>query len=203
MFNYKGSKIQLRPLRPDDKERSIIWRNDPEIRDMALSYRFPVTDVMEDTWYRKALTGEDESKVYFSIENLNDGKHIGFVHLYNIDYLARVAYFGVVIGDKTEHGKGKATEAMHILFCFAFLQLNLRKLNLEVASFNYKALSLYEMFGFKREGILKQQIFISGKYYDKHSMCIFRDEYFEKYPHFKHHEIKEGMHDSRHTDRLI
>ncbi len=189
MFSYKGRKIQLRPLHRDDIERSIKWRNDPVIRDMALSYRYPVTELMEESWYKKMLTGEDRSTVYFSIENLDDENHIGFIHLYNIDYLARVAYFGVVIGERSEHAKGKATEAMHILFNYAFLELNLRKLNLEVASFNIRALTLYNKFGFESEGLLKQQIFISGKYYDKHCMCIFRDSYFEKYPDYKRHLI--------------
>ncbi len=193
MFNYKGKKILLRPLDPGDIERSIIWRNDPEIRDMALSYRYPVTVAMEESWYKKMLTGDDRSMIYFSIDNIEHQNHIGFIHLYNIDYLARNAYFGIIIGDKTEQRKGKATEAMHILFCYAFLQLNLRKISLEVASFNKRALSLYDSFGFKNEGILKQQIFLSGKYYDKYSMCIFRDEYLEKYPQYKQHEIKEEL----------
>ncbi len=189
MFSYKGKKIQLRPLQLADKERSIIWRNDPDIRDMALSYRFPVTEAMEDNWYKKVMTGEDPTKVFFAIENISDGKHIGFIHLYNIDYIAANAYFGVTIGDKSEHGKGKASDAMHILFQFAFKHLNLHKINLEVASFNTKAVELYHKFGFKREGVLRKQLYISGQYFDKYCMGIFREEYFKKYPECLTEEI--------------
>lgn len=181
MFSYKGIKIQLRPLQAGDKERSIIWRNDPELRDMALSYRYPVTEIMEDSWYRKALTGEDQSKVYFSIENLDNNKHIGFIHLYNVDYIARHTYFGIVIGDKYEQGKGKAVEAMHILFQFAFNHLNIRKINLEVADFNNKAIALYKEFGFTIEGVLRQQLYIDGAYHDKYCMGLFKEEYSKKY----------------------
>lgn len=193
MFSYKGRKIQLRPVQPDDKERSIIWRNDPEIGDMALSYRYPVMDSMEDSWYKKILTGEDQSNVYFSIVNITDGKHIGFVHLYNIDYIARNAFLGIVIGDKSEHRNGKATEAIHIIICYAFMQLNLIKINLEVASFNNKAISLYKTLGFMTEGILRKQLFLSGKYYDKQCMCIFRDDYYIQYPEYKLHEITDEV----------
>jgi diamine N-acetyltransferase len=191
MFTYKGKKIKLRPLQLADKERSIIWRNDPEIRDMALSYRFPVTEVMEDNWYKKAMTGEDSSKVFFAIETISDGKHIGFIHLYNIDYIAANAYFGVTIGEKSEHGKGKATEAMHIIFQFAFKHLNMHKINLEVASFNRRAIDLYHKFGFQTEGVLREQLYISGQYYDKYCMGIFRDEYFKKYPQHLFEEANE------------
>lgn len=185
MFSYKGKKIKLRPVQVADRERSIIWRNDPEIRDMALSYRYPVTDLMEDSWYQRVLSGNDKTKVYFAIENLNDGKHIGFINLYNIDYIADNAYFGIVIGEKSEQCKGKAVEAMHICFLFAFKELNLRKINLEVISNNRRAIEIYHLFGFHDEGVLKQQIYINGRYLDKIVMGIFRSEYFEKYPEYK------------------
>lgn len=192
MLSYKGKKIQLRPLKFTDKERSIIWRNDPAIRDLALSYRFPVTEAMEDNWYNKAMAGEDPTKVFFAIENCSDSKHIGFIHLYNIDYIASNSYFAITIGDKSEHGKGKATEAMHILFQFAFKHLNMHKINLEVASFNSKAVDLYHRFGFKKEGVLRKQVYISGHYYDKYCMGIFRDEYYKKYPEYLSEEVSEN-----------
>lgn len=185
MLSYKGRKIRLRPIQVNDKERSIIWRNDPEVRDMSLSYRFPVTEVMEDNWYRKALTGEDHQRVLFSIENVDDRKHIGFANLYNLDYIASVCYFSILIGDKEEQGKGKSREAMHLLFRFAFEHLNIRKINLEVASFNKKAIRLYNSFSFTTEGVLKQQLYINGDYHDKISMCIFKDDYYKKYSDIK------------------
>lgn len=189
MFSYKSKKIQLRPLQLSDMERSILWRNDPDIRDMTLSYRFPVTQVMEENWYRKSMAGEDHTKVFFAIENNDDGKHIGFTHLYNIDFISSNAYFGIVIGDKSEHGKGKSKEAIHLILQFAFKQLNLHKINLEVASFNKKAIAVYRSFGFSTEGILKEQIFMDGLYYDRISMAIFRDDYYQLYPHYKAMEI--------------
>lgn len=191
MFSYKSKKIKLRPVQLSDKERSLEWRNDPEIRDMALSYRFPITQEMEESWYSKVLTGEDQSKVYFAIDNIDDDKHIGFIHFYNIDYIASNAYFGITIGDKSEHGKGKAREAIHLLVQYGFKFLNLHKINLEVASFNSKAIRLYRSFGFKTEGILKDQLFIDGLYHDKISMAIFREEYYDLYPELKNTELND------------
>lgn len=182
MFKYEGKKVRLRPLQLNDKERSIIWRNDPEIRDRALSYRFPVTEPMEDNWYNKMLTGDDSTKVYFAIENKDDRQHIGFIHLYDIDYISSTCYFGIIIGEKDQQGQGKSIDAMHIIFRYAFSFLNLRKINLEVASFNHKAIRIYKKFGFTEEGVLRQQIFMCGNYYDKHSMGLFKEEYYKLYP---------------------
>jgi UDP-4-amino-4,6-dideoxy-N-acetyl-beta-L-altrosamine N-acetyltransferase len=186
MFSYEGRNVRLRPLQLSDKERSIIWRNDPEIRDRALSYRFPVTDAMEDNWYTKMMTGDDSTKVYFSIENKDDNKHIGFIHLYDIDYISSTCYFGIIIGERDQHGKGKSVDAMHIMFRYAFNYLNLRKINLEVASFNHKAFRIYKKFGFVEEGVLRQQIFMCGNYYDKITMGLFKEEYYTHYPRKRH-----------------
>src|SRR5262249_12170882 len=38
-----GRVARLRPLRAADRATSVRWRNDPDIRDNVLGYRFPIT----------------------------------------------------------------------------------------------------------------------------------------------------------------
>ncbi|MBI5681835.1 MAG: GNAT family N-acetyltransferase [Deltaproteobacteria bacterium] len=158
-------------------EKSIIWRNDPDTRENALGYRFPVTEKMEDKWYESALDDQSRTRVIFAIVSLKDNALIGFIHLNRIDWIARVAYFGITIGDKEFQGKGMGPDAMEILFNYAFELLNLRKICLEVASFNEKAIRLYQRFGFKEEGVLKEQLFLEGNYHDVVLMRLFDSEF--------------------------
>jgi len=60
---------------------------------------------------------------------------------------------------------------------FAFDQMNINKLRLNVYSFNERAIKSYEKCGFIREGVLRQEIFRDGKYYDTIVMGILRAEY--------------------------
>ena len=41
----RDEAIELRALEPQDAAVTIAWRNDPEIRDQLLSFRFPVSHV--------------------------------------------------------------------------------------------------------------------------------------------------------------
>ena len=94
-----GQKCRLRPVRRSDIEASLAWRNDPAVRDPALGYRFPVTEVMEQRWYDQVLGDDSGRRASFAIEELADGRLAGFVHLTSIDWSCRSVQFGIVIGE--------------------------------------------------------------------------------------------------------
>src|SRR5262245_28735354 len=143
-----GRLVVLRPLRNSDRACSVRWRNDPEIRDNILGYRFPVTDAMEADWVAAVLKDQSRTRVVLAIEDKSDGALVGFVYLNNIDWFARNAEFGILIGERSRHGKGLAKDALALVACYAFRTLNLNRLYLRVVSFNKRALRLYPSLGF-------------------------------------------------------
>jgi len=181
MISYSGERVRLRPLRRSDAETSVVWRNDPVIRENLLGYRFPVTEKMEEKWFESALDDQSRLRVVFAIETIEDAVLIGFINLNQIDWIAKNCYFGISIGNKKYHGKGLAPESMRIMFRYAFDCLNLRKICLEVATFNNNAVALYNKFGFVEEGLLKEHIYLEGKYHDVILMRIFDHEFRNKY----------------------
>ncbi|WP_308524438.1 GNAT family protein [uncultured Tissierella sp.] len=60
---------------------------------------------------------------------------------------------------------------------FAFNRLNLHKLDLEVRSYNERAIRCYEKCGFKEEGRIRENFFTDGKYTDTLFMGILKREY--------------------------
>ena len=48
----------------------------------------------------------------------------------------------------------------------------IKKINLRVRTDNKRAISLYEKKGFLREGRIRKEIFIDGKYYDHYWMSL-------------------------------
>jgi UDP-4-amino-4,6-dideoxy-N-acetyl-beta-L-altrosamine N-acetyltransferase len=177
MLSYEGERIRLRPVRRADLEKTILWRNDPAIRENMLGLRFPVTEKMEEKWYESVADDPSRSRVVFAIEKLADAELVGITHLSQIDWIARVAFFGIYIGDSRHHGQGMGREAMDILFRYAFDGLNLRKICLQVASYNEAAIRLYRCYGFKEEGVLKEQCYLEGSYHDVILMRLFADEF--------------------------
>lgn len=177
MISYTGKKVRLRPLRMSDKAHSQLWRNDPEVRENVLGYRFPVTEAMEDRWYEGALRDSGGKRAIFAVEDLTDDACVGFVQLNRIDWIARTAYLAIVIGDRSRQGRGLGADALRVLFRYGFDCLNLRKICLEVPSYNQRAQQLYGDLGFASEGTLREQIFLENQYHDLILMGLFREAF--------------------------
>jgi len=169
--------VVLRPLGAGDHQHSVRWRNDPEIRDNILGYRFPVTDEMEADWVNAVLKDQSRTRIILAIEDRSDGVLVGFVYLNAIDWLSRNGEFGILIGERGRQGKGLAKEALALVAGYAFATLNLNKLHLRVVSSNKRALRLYRTFGFMREGIQREQAFVRGRYRDVVLMGLLRREF--------------------------
>jgi len=175
---YYGNNICLRPLQRSDMAHTKRWRNDPEIREYALGYRFPVTELMEEKWYETALAGQNCNDVIYTIEHITEATPIGLAYLKQIDWLHGTCEFGISIGEKRHHGKGYAREAMALLFDYAFNCLNMRKISLQTVTYNRRAISIYEKMGFKTEGVRKRHLYLSGEYHDLIIMALFREGFY-------------------------
>ena len=162
----EGEVARLRPLCAADGAASVRWRNDPDIRDNILGYRFPITEEMEAQWVDAVLKDQSRTRLVLAIEDKVDGALVGFAYLNGIDWFARNAELGLLIGERSRQGKGLAKEALALIAGYAFDTLNLNKLYLRVAAFNARALRLYRHFGFVEEGRQRQQAFIRGRYHD-------------------------------------
>jgi diamine N-acetyltransferase len=172
-----GPLAVLRPLRASDHPTSVRWRNDEEIRDNVLGYRFPVTEEMEADWVNAVLRDQSRTRIILAIEDRADGVFVGFVYLNNIDWFARNAEFGILIGERSRQGRGLAKDALALVAEYAFTALNLNRLYLRVVAFNKRALQLYRSFGFVEEGIQRKHAFVHGRYYDVVLMGLLRPEF--------------------------
>jgi diamine N-acetyltransferase len=175
-----GRVALLRPLRASDRARSVCWRNDAEIRDNVLGYRFPVTEEMEAHWVDAVLKDQSRTRVVLAIGDKADGAFVGLVYLNDIDWFVRHAEFGILVGERSRQGRGLAKDALALVACYAFRTLNLNRLYLRVVSFNKRALRLYRSFGFVEEGIQRQHAFLRGRYYDVVLMGLLRREFEER-----------------------
>lgn len=170
-----GKNVKLRMIEKEDLTLINQWRNDLEIKNQAILHPFPVTKELEDNWYNKVANNVQNNEVFFTITDKKE-KVIGYTMLKSINWIHRNCYFGIIIGDKENQGKGIGKEALSLLVEYAFATLNLHKITLEVLSNNINAIKLYENNGFKREGILAKHVFINNKYEDVIIMSKFKNK---------------------------
>jgi len=169
-----GEKILLRPVELNDAEKFYKWRNDLQLKKLAMMHPFPVTLESEKEWIESISKKKDNQLIFFSICERKDGNLIGFVKLFNINWVHRFCYFGIVIGEDSARGQGYGFETLKLISEYAFDVLNINKIILEVININQTAIKLYKKFGFKEEGLLKEQFYFDGKWYDILIMSLFK-----------------------------
>jgi len=170
-----GKLVYLRPLERSDALLLVEWVNDPEVTRTILM--FEPKNLQQEEQFIDQANAPDGLGLGIVIKE-ND-KLIGIAGLRPINWRNRHAMFGMLIGDKTEWGKGYATETTALLVRHAFLTLNLNKVWLHVQDNNLPARRAYEKVGFKQEGLLRQDTFREGRYHDCVVMGILREEWNE------------------------
>lgn len=172
-----GKNVNLRPLRYGDENLFFKWRNDLEYIGLTKSFRLPKHEAVEKDWLESAMRDKSNKSVIFIIETVSDAAPVGFVQLNQIDWISRNCMFGIAIPEKSFQGKGFGREVMEMLFRYTFDNLNLRKISLEVTSFNANSIHLYEKIGFEKEGVLRQHYFWNGAYHDVLIYGLFKENF--------------------------
>lgn len=170
--------IRLRELKLDDIEDRYQWSLDKEvIKYLNMPEKYPPYSKEETkTWIEMCMnrTNGYEQKAIVT----EQGKHIGWVDLKNIDLTNKQAELGIVIGDKDYWGKGYGLSAMKEMLSWGFNELGLNKIWLRVDIDNVNAIKSYKRMGYLEEGILRQDRLRNGKFIDRLRMSILRSEFF-------------------------
>lgn len=128
----------------------------------------------------------DDDERYLFLLVAPDGRVIGESVINEIDFALRCANFRIVIYHPDRRGKGIGTWMVEKTRDFAFEELNLHRLSLDVYSFNPRARKVYLKAGFKQEGILRDAVLDGTCYADDILMSILEDEWSEMKKRGKH-----------------
>jgi len=169
-----GKKIYLRPLEREDAATFTPWVNDHEVTRTLLLHR-PMSLAQEEEFIERAAQSQQD--VVFGIALRKDDRLIGDTALHRVQSRTRSAGFGIMIGDKTEWNKGYATEATALVVGYGFDTLNLNRIWLHVFEDNPGGKRAYEKVGFRVEGVLRQENYRDGRYWDTIVMGLLREEW--------------------------
>lgn len=111
---------------------------------------------------------------------MDDDKLIGFIMLHSIEWNNRKAIMTVGIGDKAARGCGYGSEAIEMILRFAFMELNLNRVGLDVISDNTPAIECYQKAGFTVEGRARESVIRFGEKLDLIYMGILYDDWVKR-----------------------
>jgi RimJ/RimL family protein N-acetyltransferase len=171
----KGEKIYLNAITREDVPQFGRWFGNLELlANLWTGPLFPQTQEDEYEWFDRMRKSDDYD---FAMRTLDDDVLIGSISLKAPEWKNRCAVFGIAIGDPNYWGKGYGTDATQVILRYAFLELNLQRVELWVYSYNPRAVRTYEKVGFKHEGTRRKAVFRDGEYIDVLLMGILLEEW--------------------------
>lgn len=165
-------KISIRKFTADDIENKVKWINDPQ-NNTYLHYDLPLECEKTALWFEK---NKDRTDRYDAVIEA-DGVPVGLIGLLGIEQRNKKAEYYVALGEGEYKGKGVASMATELLLEYAFSELELNKVYLYTERENVSAQRLFERMGFRREGLLIEDIIYNGRKVDRFYYGITAAEY--------------------------
>jgi RimJ/RimL family protein N-acetyltransferase len=146
-IRLESPRLILRDLRQEDLEQIGSWR--PFTDPLSRLWNIPRgTRLSWELWFTVHET--DPTRVWLVIERKEDHQVIGTLSLREIvKHIS--ARLGITLGaDYVEQGYG--SEALRLFLPCYFYELDFRRMFLDVAAANRRAVHVYEKLGFRRTG---------------------------------------------------
>ena len=176
---FTGEQIRLTAEDPEVMAKAMArWNSDSEYFRLLDSDPPRLwSEQKTKEWLEKDIEKENLTDFFFAIRTLDGENLIGFVGLSGLDWNQGDAWIGIGLGEREYWGKGYGTDAMQTLLCYAFTELNLRRVSLTVFDYNPRAIRSYEKCGFVMEGTARGVLHREGRRWDWHHMGILKEEW--------------------------
>jgi RimJ/RimL family protein N-acetyltransferase len=163
----EGAQVRLRIAEERDLDFIVASEAEPE------NARYIVAD--SRAYHQDTL--DSPAAVHFIVERNDTGAAIGFLMAAGRNSPDHEQYWRRVIIN--ERGKGYGKEALRLLMDWAFGEAGAHRAWLDCKDYNDRALHVYESLGMKREGLLRDTIFVDGKYENLVVLAILEPEWRE------------------------
>jgi RimJ/RimL family protein N-acetyltransferase len=172
---FAGKRVRLAAPKPDDHEIMARWTNHSEYWRMLDSD--PARPQGPGYFADEDKDNKDKHRVFaFRVRTLDDDKLIGFTDLY-VSWNNQTCWLAVGIGEPDYWGKGYGGEVIGLMLNYAFRELNLYRVGLNVFGYNTRAIRAYEKAGFVHEGRTRAMLYRDGQRHDMIYMSVLRPEW--------------------------
>ncbi|WP_274366202.1 GNAT family N-acetyltransferase [Paenibacillus thermotolerans] len=174
----EGTKVYLRPIEKEDASYYYRSLYEPLGRRLTGTQKIYTEEQIER--YLES-SSSNSSRVHLLITLQETDETIGDIAVQDIDPTNRNANIRIALYEERHQGFGYGSEAMRLLLDYAFGVLQLHRVELNVFSYNERAVRAYEKVGFKVEGRQREALYYNYEYHDSILMAILAREYVEKY----------------------
>ncbi len=182
MIEITSGPIRLRRHVASDLDKIHRWQNDPELLFLNSETESEWSvDQTKEHLERWILSHERRShSLYFAVCSAADDVLIGFAALALVDLLHERCRLAITL-DRKYWGMAYGHHTLVGLLSFAFGPLALHRVVGEVYDFNERAIRLLERLGFRREGVMRENIW-KNEWRDGLVFGMLRAEYEVRQP---------------------
>jgi RimJ/RimL family protein N-acetyltransferase len=165
----EGKNVNLRVIEKEDLPLIAEWESTLDY----ISRYNPLRQVSKADVERSYEKLHPDEKWFF-IEK-KDGTKVGFIEHTSVRGYSEIGY----VLTPSERGKGYCTEAVQIMVDYLFLSKSIVRIQAGTHVENTSSQKILEKTGFKREGLIRKEMFVHGKWADALLYSILREEWKE------------------------
>ncbi|MCB5288480.1 MAG: GNAT family N-acetyltransferase [Candidatus Cloacimonetes bacterium] len=168
----EGERVYLEAIEKKDLPKLMEWRNREDFRKYFREYK-DINTEMQNKWFETSVLN-DNSTIMFSIKSVDSNKLLGCCGLCYINWIHRNADLSIYIGWENAYidEEGFAEESCKLLQDYGFNQLGLHRIWTEIYEFDEKKKKLYEKLNFHVDGILRDNYYYDGKWWNSYMFSI-------------------------------
>ncbi|MCB9451120.1 MAG: GNAT family N-acetyltransferase [Anaerolineaceae bacterium] len=171
---FTGRLLRFAPPTSEDHAVIARWMQDTDYQRMMEDDPIRPLSVEQVAAFNSGLSSDSFD---FHLRTLADGTLIGFVALFDIKWKNGTSMMAMGIGEAAYRGKGYGSDALRLLLGYAFRELNLYRVGLNVIAYNAPAIRAYERAGFQLEGRRRGMVYRDGERHDLLQYGILRAEW--------------------------
>lgn len=173
----KGKLVSLYAVEKEDLQQLLDWRNNPEFRKYFREYR-ELNMTQQIKWFEEKVIN-DNTTLMFSVRRNSDNELLGCCGFVYINWVHRHADLSLYIGWKEVYidNEGYAEESCRLLLDYSFNELCLNKVWTEIYEFDEKKKALYDKFSFQLDGLLRQNYWYEGKWWDSRIISLLSNDH--------------------------
>ena len=146
-----GHLVDLREHQVANRDAFIRWYGDPEIAELLRHDLTPLPPARAKAYFDTIILPQSARGTCWANHEHTSGRLIGMSAITDIRHDGS-CLFRIVIGEKETWARGMGTEATTLVADVVARDLGLRRMTLEVFSYNIRAQRAYQRVGFRETG---------------------------------------------------